>query len=101
MDTVIKSKTSIQLRNKEGARFEIHFEKSRGLSGDEAESFEVRLELNDNKASWVISELEDLEMKRVVELSEIGGMTQRDIANEIGIILSSVNRFMKKSKEKT
>ena len=56
-------------------------------------------ELNDDKANWVISELEDLEMKRVVELSEIGGMTQRDIANEIGISLSSVNRIMKKSKE--
>ena len=40
-----------------------------------------------------------MEMKRVVELSEIGGMTQRDIAHEIGISLSSVNRIMKKSKE--
>ena len=60
MEAVIKSKTSIQLRHKEGARFEIHFEKSRGLSGDEAEAFEVRLELNDDKANWVISELKDL-----------------------------------------
>jgi transposase len=54
--------------------------------------------LNGNNANWVISELEDLEIKRVVELSG-DGLTQREIAFETGISLSSVNRIMKKSKE--
>ena len=96
LDTVINLKHPTDYDSKQGARFEIHFEKSRGFAGDEAEAFEVRLELNDDKANWVISELEDLEMKKVLELSEIGGMTQREIANETGLSLSKVNRILGK-----
>ena len=53
--------------------------------------------MSDNKASWVISELEDLEMKRVVELSS-QGMSQRDIADEMGIHRSKVYRILNKQK---
>ena len=97
MDTVINLKHPSDYDSKQGARFEIHFEKSRGFAGEEAEAFEVRLELNDNKANWVISELEDLEMKRVVELSS-QGMSQRDIADEMGIHRSKVYRILNKQK---
>ena len=68
---MINIKNRSDYDNKQGARFKIHFEKSCGLSGDEAEAFEVRLELNDDKANWVISELKDLEMKRVVGIGAV------------------------------
>ena len=98
LDTVINLKHPSNYDSKEGARFEVHFEKSRGFAGDEAEAFEARLELADNVAVWKAFKIEDLEFDRVIELSK-EGLSQRDIANETGISLSSVNRILKKSKE--
>ena len=49
-------------------------------------------------AVWKAFKIEDLEFDRVFELSK-EGLSQRDIANETGISLSSVNRILKKSKE--
>lgn len=97
LDTVINLKHPSNYNSKEGARFEIHFEKSRGFAGEEAKSFEVKLELLNEKANWLVSEIEDLEARRVIELSK-DGLTQREIANETGISLSSVNRILKKKK---
>jgi putative DNA primase/helicase len=98
LDTVINLKHPSNYDSKEGARFEVHFEKSRGFAGDEAEAFEARLELTDNVAVWKAFKIEDLEFDRVIELSK-EGLSQRDIANETGISLSSVNRILKKNKE--
>lgn len=98
LDTVINLKNPSNYNSKEGARFEIHFEKSRGFAGEDAKPFEAKLSLVDGLANWQISEIEDLELKRVVELSS-EGLSQRDIASETGISLSSVNRLLKKSKE--
>jgi len=98
LDTVINLKQPSDYNSEEGARFEVHFEKSRGFAGDEAKPFEAKLNLEDNKANWQISEIEDLEIKRVVELS-IEKLSQRDIANETGLSLSKVNRILKKHKE--
>lgn len=36
----------------EGARFELHFDKTRGLYGDDAKPFEARLEVRDGAALW-------------------------------------------------
>ena len=98
LDTVINLKHPANYNSEEGARFEVHFEKSRGFAGEDAKPFEVKLDLTNNLANWQISEIADLELKRVVELSG-EGMSQRDIASETGISLSSVNRLLKKYKE--
>ncbi len=99
LDTVINLKHPSNYNSEEGARFEIHFEKSRGFAGEDAKPFEVKLHLNNNQASWEVFELEDLEEKRVVELASEGGLSQRDIANETGLSLSRVNRILKRWKE--
>ena len=98
LDTVINLKNPSDYNQEEGARFEIHFDKSRGFAGDAAKPFEIKLNLENDKASWEISEIEDLELKRVVELSQ-EGLSQRDIANETNLSLSKVNRILKKHKE--
>lgn len=98
LDTVINLKNPSNYSQEEGARFEVHFEKSRGFAGDEAKPFEVKLNLANDKANWQISEIEDLEIKQVVELHNLK-MTQRDIASEVGLSLSKVNRILKQFKE--
>jgi putative DNA primase/helicase len=97
LDTVINLKHPSDYNSEEGARFEIHFEKSRGFAGEEAKPFQVQLKLENNQASWQVSKIEDLQVERVLELSR-DGLTQRDIAGETGISLSTVNRIIKKSK---
>ena len=97
LDTVINLKHPSDYNSEEGARFEVHFEKSRGFAGDEAKPFQVQLKLENEQASWQVSEIEDLQVERVLELSR-DGLTQRDIAIETGISLSTVNRIIKKNK---
>ncbi len=97
LDTVINLKHPSDYNSEEGARFEIHFEKSRGFAGDEAKPFQVQLKLENNQASWQVSEIEDLQIENVLQLSK-EGLTQREIAAETGISLSTVNRIIKKNK---
>lgn len=98
LDTVINLKRPDDYDSKQGARFEIHFEKSRGFAGDDAKAFEIKLDLDNDKINWQISEIEDLQLSRVIELSEMK-MSQRDIATEMNISASTVNRLLKKAKE--
>ena len=99
LDTVIKLKRPDDYESKEGSRFEVHFEKSRGFAGSDANPFEVKLELTENKANWQIKEIEDVEEIRVLEFSK-EGLTQREIAKELNISPSKVNRILNRIKEK-
>jgi putative DNA primase/helicase len=80
---------------KEGARFELHFEKARGIHGDRCKPFEARFELRDDKASWTTREIEDVNFARVKALLD-DDMTVRDIADETGIPKSTVHRLKKR-----
>jgi putative DNA primase/helicase len=92
--------TSISLRHPadyspvEGARFEVHLEKARGIHGEAAKPFEARLEVRDGKAMWATRELEDANRARVQALLE-HGLSVRDIADETGISKSTVQRIKK------
>jgi hypothetical protein len=75
--------TSISLRHPadyspvEGARFEVHLEKARGVHGDAARPFEARLEVRDGAAVWTTRELEDANRARVQTLLD-DGLSGRD-----------------------
>ena len=56
LDTVITLKHSKDYSPDEGARFEVHFEKNRGLYGDDAKPFEASLSLD---GIWSSKDLED------------------------------------------
>jgi AAA domain/Homeodomain-like domain len=92
--------TSISLRHPadysptEGARFEVHLEKARGVHGDAARPFEAKLEVRDGKAIWTVRELEDVNRARVRALLD-DGVSLRDIADETGISKSTVQRIKK------
>ena len=92
--------TSISLRHPadyspvEGARFEVHLEKARGVHGDAARPFEAKLDVRDGMAIWATRELDDANRARVQALLD-DGLSVRDIADETGISKSTVQRIKK------
>lgn len=92
--------TSISLRHPadyspvEGARFEVHLEKARGVHGDAARPFEAKLDVRDGRAIWTTRELEDANRTRVQALLD-DGLSVREIADETGISKSTVQRIKK------
>jgi putative DNA primase/helicase len=91
LDTSLSLRRPSDYEAPQGARFEVHFEKARGIHGQLAKPFEVRLEIIDRVASWTIREIEDANLARVKALLE-DGLTVRDIADETDIPKSTVGR---------
>ena len=93
MDTVIKLSRPVDYSPTEGARFNVEFTKSRGFTGSDAESFEAHF----CDGMWTIRRPEDERSTQVISLNG-AGMSQRDIAAELGMGLGSVNRIIKKAR---
>jgi len=98
LDTVITLRKPENYDPKEGARFEVHYEKSRGFYGEEAAPFEAHLQEHNGKLSWRIQKLEQAQFKQILTLHQ-EGFTQREIAEELGLGLGTVNRKLKEAKE--
>jgi putative DNA primase/helicase len=80
----------------EGARFEVHFDKTRGLTGSAVRSFEAKLVVREGNAEWQIKDLGDVLVTRAAALfSE--GMTVRDVAEELKVSKSSAQRLRAKA----
>ena len=93
LDTSVKLCHPVDYLPSEGARFEVHIEKGRGLHGDDAKPFEARLS-NDGRGAyvWTVKELDDVNKSRVATLME-DGLSVRDIAEETGLSKSTVQRL--------
>jgi hypothetical protein len=76
----------------QGARFEVHIEKGRGLAGDRARPFEAQLDLTGGKAAWIVKDAEEAVRIRVAALLA-AGMSVREIAEETGTNRSAVHRL--------
>jgi hypothetical protein len=99
LDSVLCLRRPADYRSENGARFEVHFEKARGISGNAIESFEVQLELdNRTGATWLISTLAGSRDSQIVEMVGLG-LAQRTIAQEIGVNQSSVARAIRRLKK--
>ncbi len=98
LDTIISLRHPEDYSPTEGARFEVHFEKARGIVGDEAKPFEARLEVVDGAALWSTRDLEDAEIARAVALYA-EDMSVRDVASEMGISKSKAQRLRAKADE--
>ncbi|UVF18840.1 AAA family ATPase [Microvirga terrae] len=98
LDTVIQLKRPEDYDPEEGARFEVHLTKARGVFGDDALPFEAKLEVIDGQAHWTCKTLQDHELVQVEELSQ-AGMSVRDIAAQTGLSRSRVNRMQMKLRE--
>jgi len=94
LDTVVALRRPSDYQPNEGARFEVHFEKSRGFHGDDAKAFEAALIHGEG---WTTRDLADADMARVMALTA-EGVPIRDIANELGMSRSKVHRMRTKGK---
>lgn len=94
LDTVIALRRPDDHEPDQGARFQVHYEKSRGFHGKDAEPFEAKLDA----AGWTTRDLADAVMERIIALTE-EGLTVRDIASETGISASRVSRIQTKARD--
>ena len=92
-DTSISLRRPSDFRSEEGARFEIHYEKVRGVYGEKIRPFEAKMETHDG-TSWSMREIADVNFARVKALLD-DEMTVRDIADETGLSKSAVGRIKK------
>ena len=72
MDTVISLRRPREYSMAEGARFEVHLTKARGIVGEEAKPFEANLVTEGRSLHWQIKELEDVELEELKRLLSEG-----------------------------
>ena len=92
LDSVMVLRRPSDYEPQEGARFEIHFEKSRGFTGDDAKAIEAKLETDNlGLATWKALALEDKLAAQIWELHE-QELSIREIAKELSVSKSTVQR---------
>jgi putative DNA primase/helicase len=99
LDTVIALRRPADYTEDQGARFEIHFEKARGLFGEAARPFEARYETRDGAAVWTRTEISDADLTRVADALR-NGLSIREAAAELGMHRSKVERLKRKAAER-
>lgn len=97
MDTVITLRRPKDYQAEEGARFEVHLTKARGLSGGEAKPFEARLQDSGECLTWQVKNLEDRDEAAIRDLLD-QGKSIREIAETVDRSKSSVHRLCQKIK---
>ena len=98
LDTTIRLDRPSDYQPTEGARFEVHFDKARGLYGDETKSFEAQMETRDGEVFWTTKDMDKRTTERVAAcLNE--GLTPRETAKELGVHPSTISRQRKKAVE--
>ena len=98
LDTVINLRKPSDYEPSQGARFEVHFEKSRGFHGDDAAPIEAQLTTDiHGLPMWTTITLEDSVYLRVIDLFN-EGMKQNEIAEEVGRNKSNISRMIKKAR---
>ena len=99
LDAVLSLKRPNDYHEREGARFLVQFEKARVLKGKDVEPFEARLESGpDGRRVWTCKPVDIGRLEQVRELTELG-LSQREIAAELGIGLATAHRAVKAVKE--
>jgi len=98
LDTVIGLRHPASYDPEQGAVFEVHFEKSRGFSGDDAKPFEARLQADERSGLiWTHRTIEESTYDQVCKLAN-EGLTQKEISQELGLHKSSVSRHIKRGR---
>ncbi len=98
LDVVICLRRPADYSPTDGACFEVHFEKARHLYGESMNPIEAKLTTDEiGLQSWLVRTVEDSTFERVVKLAK-EGLTQKEIAEELGIHKSNVSRHFRKAK---
>lgn len=91
LNTVIALRRPPDYEPRQGARFEVHYEKARGFFGEEAEPFEAWLK----EGQWVVDDIKRDDDAETMHALRAQGMSIRGIAERTGVPKSSVDRRLK------
>ena len=99
LDVVVALRRPADYEPKDGARFEVHFEKARGIFGDGADPFEARLQTDGcGVAHWQWQPLSVSELNRAVPLFK-EGLSLSEVAEALGISKTSSHRLRRRAME--
>ena len=99
LDTVIALKRPSDYKSDQGARFEVHFEKARGLYGEDVEPIECDLRTDEKgNLSWTHRTIEESTHQKVIKMYK-EGLIQTEITEELNINKSVVSRHLKRARE--
>lgn len=97
LDTVINLRRPEDHEAEDGCRFEVVFEKARGLTGRALQKFEVELNVRAGRATWTTREISDEVTGKILKLSE-SGLSLRTIAGRVGLDVANVSRRLARAK---
>lgn len=84
---------------RDGAVFEVRYDKARGLAGDAVEPFEAKLTTNENGLqTWVTRSIAESTLDRVAELAK-EGLSKSEIAQELEVNKSTITRAWRRAEE--
>lgn len=99
MNWVIQLRRPANYQMEQGLRCEVHFEKARRLHGVDARPFETSLVTTpDGKLTWSVKEMIEALADQVRELRD-GGLSFRDIGQQLGISKSKAERLAQRMSE--
>ena len=93
LDTVIKLQRPVNYVPAQGARFEVHFTKSRGFFGEDAKAFEAWLQ----DGRWTIGEISNDDSIEALRAMQEKGLSLRDIGARVGVSKDKVRRKLKEA----
>jgi hypothetical protein len=97
LDSVIHLRRSGDYRPEDGASFEIHFEKARGIYGDDVKTFEAKLTTGpDGKQLWETKDVEQSLTEKVSDLLN-EGIPQHEIPELLGVAKGTVSKHKNKA----
>ncbi len=95
LDTTIQLKRPKDYEPEDGARFEVHFTKHRGFTGDDAAPIEAKLMTDGlGRARWEVINLGDKLTDEIRELNA-EGLSVREISKRLGITKGKVEWRLK------
>lgn len=98
LDTVVALRRPGDYSPDKGATFEVHFEKARGLYGDDTKPFEAALiTAPDGRQHWAMQPLDDSTAEKVAKLLN-EGVRQHEIAELLGVNKGTVSKAKSKAK---
>lgn len=97
LDTVIRLERPMSYSEAEGAKFEVHFDKTRGFAGQRAEPIGMQYRSDGSQAHWSSFKITN---EREVEVAKLlkGGMKQKDVADHLQISQGQVSKLSGRAK---
>lgn len=96
LDTVISLRRPTEYNPADGAVFELHFEKARNLTGDEAQPLDVRLLGDDSGIRWEYAPAEEGILDRLDALVREGA-SRAEMQDELGLSRFALGRLVDKA----